>query len=104
MGELLLSQLLHRAPVLKLKLRTSPSLDGPLNQQLEDFCILYPDGVVACIDGLSVYSVLSNEILHLEQGYKEDADNSLSYRKFKLEDQELITDIVTICNIHIFKC
>ena len=114
-GHLLISQQLHKSPIQKLKLRTSPTITGyflsflpfqptssPLQQQTEDMSILFKDLVLVCIDGISLHSLLQSCLFQLETN-KEFGNDTLAYRKWKLEDQTVISDITSVgmCVINI---
>ncbi|XP_072040294.1 rab3 GTPase-activating protein non-catalytic subunit-like [Amphiura filiformis] len=106
-GALLLSQLLHEDPVLKLKCRTYevPRYPG-IGEQQEELTILYPTALVT-VDGFSLFQSLRACRHQLARAAASGSDviqpPPLAYKKWGLVRQEAITDhvscgVVTPCS------
>ncbi|KAJ8045799.1 Rab3 GTPase-activating protein non-catalytic subunit [Holothuria leucospilota] len=98
-GSLLLSQLLHEDPVLKLKCRTldMPRFPG-LAEQQEELTILYPSALVT-IDGFSLFQSLRacrNQLARAAAGGVDAIKPPpLVYKKWGLQNQDAIVDHVS---------
>ncbi|XP_041468264.1 rab3 GTPase-activating protein non-catalytic subunit-like isoform X1 [Lytechinus variegatus] len=106
-GSLLLAQLLHEDPVLKLKGRTyeMPRHAGVAEQQ-EELTILYPTALVT-VDGFSLFQSLRACRNQLAKAAASGSDNiqppPLVYKKWGLQQQDAIVDhistgVVTSCS------
>ncbi|XP_025103721.1 rab3 GTPase-activating protein non-catalytic subunit-like isoform X2 [Pomacea canaliculata] len=99
-GVLLLSQLLHIEPVQKLKCRTyEPPRFLGMAEKHEELIILYKKAVVS-IDGFSLIQSLRacrNQVARATASGSESfvQPPPLAYKKWALNDQETITDLVT---------
>ncbi|XP_030854258.1 rab3 GTPase-activating protein non-catalytic subunit isoform X1 [Strongylocentrotus purpuratus] len=98
-GSLLLSQLLHEDPVLKLKGRTyeMPRHAGVAEQQ-EELTILYPTALVT-VDGFSLFQSLRACRNQLAKAAASGSDNilppPLAYKKWGLQQQDAIVDHIS---------
>lgn len=98
-GSLLLSQLLHEDPVLRLKGRTyeMPRHAGVAEQQ-EELTILYPTALVT-VDGFSLFQSLRACRNQLAKAAASGSDNiqppPLAYKKWGLQQQDAIVDHVS---------
>ncbi|XP_070571342.1 rab3 GTPase-activating protein non-catalytic subunit-like [Ptychodera flava] len=98
-GCLLISQLLHEEPVLKLKCRTYeiPRHSG-VAEQMEELTILYPT-VLVTIDGFSLFQSLRACRNQVARAAASGSDciqpPPLAYKKWNLQDQEKKNDIVS---------
>ncbi|XP_038077511.1 rab3 GTPase-activating protein non-catalytic subunit-like isoform X2 [Patiria miniata] len=98
-GALLLSQLLHEDPILKLKCRTYeiPRYPGIAEQQ-EELTILYPNSLVT-IDGFSLFQSLRACRNQLARAAASGTDQiqppPLAYKKWGLVRQDATTDHVS---------
>jgi hypothetical protein len=68
-----------------------------IGEQNEDLSIVYDDGVVATIDGLSLYSALRTCFLYADRKSRgvEVASSTLDYGKWELVGTEEIHDVAT---------
>lgn len=98
-GSLLMTQQLHIASVRRIRLRAGASMYGHslIGEQNEDLSIVYEDGVVATIDGLSLYSALRTCFLYADRKSRgvEVAASTLDYGKWELVGTEEIHDVAT---------
>ncbi|XP_064622253.1 rab3 GTPase-activating protein non-catalytic subunit-like isoform X3 [Lineus longissimus] len=98
-GALLISQLLHEEPVLKVKCKTyaPPRYMGD-SETLEDLTILYPKALV-CIDGFSFFQTIRacrNQVAKAAaSGGETIQPPPLAYKKWGLQHQDFITDHVS---------
>ncbi|XP_052001126.1 rab3 GTPase-activating protein non-catalytic subunit-like isoform X4 [Xyrauchen texanus] len=95
-GVLLLAQLLHEDPVLRLKCRTYEIPRHPgVTEQHEELSILYPAALVT-IDGFSLFQSLRacrNQVARAAAaGSDVIQPPPLAYKKFGLQDMDTITD------------
>ncbi|XP_051578271.1 rab3 GTPase-activating protein non-catalytic subunit-like isoform X2 [Myxocyprinus asiaticus] len=95
-GVLLLSQLLHEDPVLRLKCRTYEIPRHPgVTEQHEELSILYPAALVT-IDGFSLFQSLRacrNQVARAAAaGSDVIQPPPLAYKKWGLQDMDTITD------------
>uniref|UniRef100_A0A671VPL6 RAB3 GTPase activating protein subunit 2 (non-catalytic) n=1 Tax=Sparus aurata TaxID=8175 RepID=A0A671VPL6_SPAAU len=105
-GVLLLAQLLHEDPVLRLKCRTYEIPRHPgVTEQHEELSILYPAALVT-IDGFSLFQSLRacrNQVARAAAaGSDVIQPPPLAYKKWGLQDMETIVDhssvgIMTLC-------
>uniref|UniRef100_A0A3P8UIG0 RAB3 GTPase activating protein subunit 2 (non-catalytic) n=1 Tax=Cynoglossus semilaevis TaxID=244447 RepID=A0A3P8UIG0_CYNSE len=103
-GVLLLSQLLHEDPVLRLKCRTYEVPRHPgVTEQHEELTILYPAALVT-IDGFSLFQSLRacrNQVARAAVGSDVIQPPPLAYKKWGLQDMDSIVDhssvIMTLC-------
>ncbi|XP_039993735.1 rab3 GTPase-activating protein non-catalytic subunit isoform X1 [Xiphias gladius] len=105
-GVLLLAQLLHEDPVLRLKCRTYEIPRHPgVTEQLEELSILYPAAMVT-IDGFSLFQSLRacrNQVARAAAaGSDVILPPPLAYKKWGLQDMDTIVDhssvgIMTLC-------
>eukprot|EP00058_Branchiostoma_floridae_P024778 XP_002610268.1 hypothetical protein BRAFLDRAFT_92992 [Branchiostoma floridae] len=97
-GNLLLSQLLHEDPVLKVKCSTyQPRRHAGASEQLEELTILYPNALVT-IDGFSLYQSLRacrNQVARAAAGGSDVQPPPLAYKKWGLGDQGNMVDHVS---------
>ncbi|PRP75098.1 hypothetical protein PROFUN_03934 [Planoprotostelium fungivorum] len=89
-GNIILSQMLHAEPILRLKIKSNPSLPGEIGRQSEELIILYPNGVVASVDGLSLYTLIYNYVRGGNYG-----SSTMDYRKWELKGQDRVNDVIT---------
>ncbi|XP_033105383.1 rab3 GTPase-activating protein non-catalytic subunit-like [Anneissia japonica] len=98
-GALLLSQLLHEDPVLKLKCRThdAPRYPG-IAEQPEELSILFPTSLVL-VDGFSLFQSLRACRNQLARAHASGTDAiqppPLAYKKWGLQNQDVIEDQVS---------
>ncbi|XP_035809977.2 rab3 GTPase-activating protein non-catalytic subunit isoform X2 [Amphiprion ocellaris] len=105
-GVLLLAQLLHEDPVLRLKCRTYEIPRHPgVTEQHEELSILYP-GAMVTIDGFSLFQSLRacrNQVARAAAaGSDVIQPPPLAYKKWGLQDMDTIVDhssvgIMTLC-------
>nr|XP_033498150.1 rab3 GTPase-activating protein non-catalytic subunit isoform X2 [Epinephelus lanceolatus] len=104
-GVLLLAQLLHEDPVLRLKCRTYEIPRHPgVTEQHEELSILYPAALVT-IDGFSLFQSLRacrNQVARAAAGSEAIQPPPLAYKKWGLQDMDTIVDhssvgIMTLC-------
>jgi hypothetical protein len=50
---------------------------------------------MVCIDGVSLHALLQSCLFQLEMG-KDSGNDTLAYRKWKLQDQTVISDVTTV--------
>ncbi|XP_078675646.1 rab3 GTPase-activating protein non-catalytic subunit-like isoform X2 [Branchiostoma floridae x Branchiostoma belcheri] len=97
-GNLLLSQLLHEDPVLKVKCSTyQPRRHAGAAEQLEELTILYPNALVT-IDGFSLYQSLRacrNQVARAAAGGSDVQPPPLAYKKWGLGDQANMVDHIS---------
>ncbi|KAL8566839.1 hypothetical protein ACOMHN_052237 [Nucella lapillus] len=99
-GVLLLSQLLHLEPVQKLKCRTyEPPRFMGMGEKHEELIILYKKAVVS-IDGFSLIQSLRGCRNQVARATASGGDSyvqppPLAYKKWALNDQDRITDLVS---------
>ncbi|XP_077997216.1 rab3 GTPase-activating protein non-catalytic subunit-like [Glandiceps talaboti] len=99
-GCLLISQLLHEEPVLRLKCRTYELPRHPgVAEQMEELTILYPT-VVVTIDGFSLFQSLRACRNQLARAAASGTDviqpPPLAYKKWSLQDQERKNDHISV--------
>ncbi|XP_074646161.1 rab3 GTPase-activating protein non-catalytic subunit-like isoform X2 [Tubulanus polymorphus] len=99
-GTLLISQLLHEEPVVKLKSRSyAPARYTGDSEQHEELTILYPHALVS-IDGFSLFQTLRACRNQVARAAASGSDSiqppPLAYRKFGLQEQDFITDQVSV--------
>ncbi|KAJ8274972.1 hypothetical protein COCON_G00095970 [Conger conger] len=105
-GVLLLAQLLHEDPVLRLKCRTYEIPRHPgVTEQHEELSILYPAALVT-IDGFSLFQSLRacrNQVARAAAAGSDSVQPPpLAYKKWGLQDMDTIVDhssvgIMTLC-------
>ncbi|XP_028409755.1 rab3 GTPase-activating protein non-catalytic subunit-like isoform X2 [Dendronephthya gigantea] len=99
-GSLLLHQLLHEDPVIKLKCQTwQPGVSHTDFEQVEELAILYPASLVL-LDGFSLYQSLRGCRNQLARAQASGTGESikpppLAYKKWNLKRQRNITDIAS---------
>ena len=99
-GTLLLSQFLHDAPVLTIKLKTRQVYqNSETADQVDELVILYP-GAIVTIDGFSLYQSLRacrSQLAKAQasQSYETIEPPPLAYRKWRITDHEKMSDVAS---------